>query len=409
MLKRFATVALLAVLLGTVPHPHHPQRATAAFVAAPVPYLPGSTIPLAVDGLEPPYRIAILGPGLLAQSMLHIPDDARGSASIVAASNDGLASHVFTFAPPPDPSEAFIAVATYDDGIIVHRAVPPYAMHAALAIGGAPGDVAIDESGAIGTGSTNGDGGTIAHLSPWSVSAYSGIPSVDEVAFDSLSHALFLTNRDINGLGALTRIAADGTITRRLLGLTAEGLAVDSTRHRVYVANVNDATISIVDADTMVEISRFKAIERVFALALDPSGTRLYAISNQSISSPFAAPGSAVAIDITAAHPYVIAKSAPLSFPVGTIYDPGTNRLFVTDERDDDVYVLDPHTLKSTHAPLPTCETPWKPSIDSGRLYIPCARADQVDIYDTRTLRRMPGAPFSTGGYPLAVAIWHGK
>jgi hypothetical protein len=38
---------------------------------------------------------------------------------------------------------------------------------------------------------------------------------------------------------------------------------------------------------------------------------------------------------------------------------------------------------------------------------VPCAGADAVDAFDTRTLRRAAHAPFATGGYPLAVAVWH--
>ena len=409
MLKRFTALTLLALALGTVPHPHHPRRAAAAFVAASVPYLPGSTIPIEINGINPPYRIAILGPGVLQQNLYHVPNDASGNSSVVASGAAGIAEHVFDFAAPPDPSKPFIAVATYDDGVIIHQADAPFTMNAALAIGGAPGDVAIEDDGLIGTGTTNGDGGTIARLKPWNVISYSGVPGVDEVAFDRSTHALFLTNRDVDGAGALTRITADGTTSRRVLGMTAEGLAVDSAHRRVYVANVNDGTISIVDADSMVELSRFKAIDRVFALALDPSGKRLYAISNQSLSSPFAAPGSAIAIDITAPHPRIVAKSPQLSFPVGVAFDARTNRVFVTDEKDDDVYVLDPHTLARMHDALPTCSTPWKPTIDGDRLYVPCARADRVDVFDTRTLRHLPGAPFATGGYPLAVAVWHGQ
>jgi DNA-binding beta-propeller fold protein YncE len=44
--------------------------------------------------------------------------------------------------------------------------------------------------------------------------------------------------------------------------------------------------------------------------------------------------------------------------------------------------------------------------VADGRLFVPCANADKVDVFDLRTLRRVNGAPFSTGGYPLSVAFW---
>ena len=106
-------------------------------------------------------------------------------------------------------------------------------------------------TGTIATMATDGDSATIASLDPWGVRSFAGVPLGDELAFDPRSNALFITNRDMGGAGALTRIAADGTVSQRVLGLTAEGLAIDSNRERVYVANVNDGTVSMVDAKSM--------------------------------------------------------------------------------------------------------------------------------------------------------------
>ena len=406
-MTRLAAALLLVATLGASAHRFTAERASASFVAAAVPYLPGSVIPIDLNGISSPYDVALVGPGTITRRFYTVPSDASGSASLVASSANGLAQHTFRFAAPPDPARDFIAVACYDDGIVIHDARGPWKMMSALAVGGAPGDVAIDARGAIGTGATNETTATVARLAPWKTETYANVPFTDEVAFDSKTGALFLTNRDINGLGAITRVDAAGSMQRRLLGLTAEGLVVDPVRRRVYVANVNDGTISIVDADSLVEIRRFKAVDRVFALALSPDRSRLYAVSNESLTSPFAAAGTVVAIDVRN-DPVVVARSAPMSFPVGIAIDSTGARLFVTDEHDDDVYVLRASTLSAAHAPLRTCRTPWKPSVDAGNLYVPCARADEVDVFDARTLARVAGAPFATGGYPLSVAVWHG-
>jgi len=406
-LNRLVTALLLVTALGASARTIPVERASGSFVTAGVPYLPGSVIPLDVNGIAPPYDVALIGPGVLNKRFYNVPGDAIGSAALIASGPNGLAQHTFTFAAPPDPARDFIAVASYDDGIIIHDAKAPYGMTAALAVGGAPGDVAIDARGAIGTGATDDVTATIAHLRPWNAAIYDNVPFTDEVAFDGKTGALFLTNRDVNGLGAITRIGADGSHLQRILGVTSEGLAIDSVRRRVYVANVNDGTISIVDADTLEELDRFKAVERVFAIALSADGSHLYAVSNQSLTSPFASAGGVVAFDVRA-KPHVVARSQKLVFPVGIAFDPASKRLFVTDEHDDDVYVLDASTLAQAHVPLRTCRTPWKPTIDDGRLYLPCARANQIDVFDVRSFRRVAGAPFATGGYPISVAVWHG-
>jgi DNA-binding beta-propeller fold protein YncE len=188
-------------------------------------------------------------------------------------------------------------------------------------------------------------------------------------------------------------------------------LAIDDRRKLVYVANVNDGTVAVVDARSMQVVGRIPAVARVFSLALSPDRRVLYGISNQSAGSPFAAPGSAVAIAVDGPKPRVIARSVPLTFPIGAALNPSGTTLFVTDESLDRIYVLDARTLRAKRAAVSTCRTPWKPSVDArtGRLYVPCARANLVDVFDLRSMRRVAGAPFATGGYPLAVTVWHAR
>ncbi|HET9028784.1 MAG TPA: hypothetical protein VFN49_01290 [Candidatus Aquilonibacter sp.] len=400
-------LGLSLLIVGAVPHPPPRSRAVASFGIPATPMLPGSVIPLSIDGLTPPYGIELLGTGHLNASSYVAPERANGPVTLVAANQTAVATRTLVFAPPPAADTAFIAVASYDDGVVIHDAAPPFARRSILGVGGAPADVTIDPQGRIAAGATDGTTAVIATIAPWSVQAVEGVPFSDEAAFDDKTQAAFFTDRDTNGAGAITRVSADGQIRTRVLGLTAEGIAIDSKRRRAYVANTNDGTISIVDLDSMVELDRFAAVSRVFSLALNASGSRLYAVSNQSYTSPFGAAGSVIAIDVAATKPRIVAKSAPLAFPVGLALDQRRNRLFVTDERDDDVYVLSPLTLHAVHAPLPTCRTPWKPLVDRGTLYLPCARANEIDAIDTSTFRRRPGAPFATGGYPLAVAVWH--
>ncbi len=384
--------------------------AVAQFTLPNLPVLPGSTLPLEVSGLQPPFDIAALGPASVTPSYVTVfAHPARRNLTLIAANASGVAMRTLPIAPTPDPSMPFIAVATYDDGVVIHDVEPPFKERAVLGVAGAPADVAIDSSGRIAAAATNASSASIATIAPWKVERYDNIPLVDELAFDEKTGALFLTNRDINGAGALTRITPDGTVTRRVLGQTDEGLAIDRRRGLVYVANVNDGTVSVVDATTLVERRRIRAIDRVFSLALSPRGRRLYAVSNQSVTSPFASPGGVVALDVSGSASRIVARSAPLSFPIGIALDAANKRVFVTDEHDNAVDVLNPATLKAEHAPLHTCRVPWKPLVDRGRLYVPCARSNQVDVFDTRTLQRVPGAPFATGGYPLAVAVWQGS
>ena len=406
------TVSLLFTETGASPHLQVPRLASARIVASALPYLPGSVIPLQIQGTAAPYSFEVLGDANIQGNALWIAQhpDAE-SATVIATADQALAVHRFTVAPPPNANRPFLAVASYDNGVVIHEASAPFNARAVLGVGGAPADVALDTDARLAAGDTSGDTLMLAQIDPWHVTNVSNVPLADELAFDPVSHALFATNRDVSGNGALTRISADGSVSRRVLGITSEGIAIDSTRRRVYVANTNDGTISVVDAETMNELLRFRAIDRVFSLSLSENGKTLYAVSNQSVSSPFAAAGAVVAIDVAARSPHVVAHSLALPFPVGIVSDVSHRRLYVTDEHDNAVHVLDAKTLRKVHVPLNTCRTPWKPALDAegSRLYIPCAQADQIDVFDTQTLRRISGAPFATGGYPLAVAVWHPK
>jgi hypothetical protein len=411
-LKRLLAAFAVLICLAAAQHEPHVQWSVGTIAAAPFPYVPGSVVRVTVDGFSLPYTLSAVGAAWIEGGLVHLAPNASDAstrkATVIAAERGGLARHTFRLAAPPDGREPFIAVASYDDGVIFHQARAPFAPRSALGIGGAAADVAISTDGNVATATTDGETAIVAHLRPWSVQTFSGVPFTDELAFDDRSGALFATDRDVNGAGAITRITPSGAVSRRVLGLTSEGLAVDAARGLVYVANVNDGTVSVVDAATLVERRRFHAVGRVFSLALSRDGSRLYAVSNQSIDSPFAQAGRVVAIDVRGDDARRIARSGPLPFPVGIALDERHHRVYVTDESADTVSVLDARTLAAVHPPLRTCDTPWKPTLDDDRLYIPCARSNEIDVFDATTLERVPGAPFRTGGYPLAVAVWHG-
>ena len=234
-----------------------------------------------------------------------------------------------------------------------------------------------------------------------------GVPLGDELAIDDATRAIFVTDRDLNGNGALTRVAAGGLTSRVVTGQTAEGLAIDRRRRIVYVANVNDGTVRYGTHARCGSSAVSKRWHGFFRSHFHPT-IALVRESIQSAGSPFAAPGSAVEIDLTHPGSRIVARSGALSFPLGAALDAATGTLFVTDESLDVVDVLDSRTLKQKHLPLSTCRTPWKPALDpaAGRLYVPCARDDAVDVFDASSLKRVAGAPFHTGSYPLAVAVW---
>jgi DNA-binding beta-propeller fold protein YncE len=412
---RFAAMAALAALAvaaftASAERPAQTRRAAGQIAVSAWPYLPGSVLPVRVDGIPVPYHMALVGEGSLSDAGTYALSDVAkpGTAMLVAGNAQGIAARTVRIGVPPPANQDLIAVASYDDGLVFHNAAD-FSVLGILAISGAASDAAFDARGRVALTDTQGNALTFAALRPWNVTRVGNVPLGDELAI-AASGDVFVTNRDVAGSGALTRVSPDGKTVTVKTGETAEGLAIDDARHVVYVANANDGTVAAVDSRSMRVTRRFHVVDRVFSLALSADGKMLYAVSNQSTGSPFGAPGAVVAVRVDGTRPRAVARSANLTFPIGIALDGKTGTVLVTDESADVVDVLDAKTLRERRPPVATCRTPWKPTLDDRTqlLYVPCARADSIDVLHARTMRRVAGAPFKTGGYPLAVTLWHG-
>jgi hypothetical protein len=383
----------------------------AATSAATPNYLPGSRVVPTYARVRPPFRLSVVGPGVIESGAYVAPNVVEpATATVIAAGANGVDVADLHIVPAPAPARGLIAVATYDGGIVLHDP-DTFAILGTLATGGAPSDVAIAKDGTIAAPDTSGTSITRIARDPWTVKRVDDVPLGNEIVADDATGAFFISNRDVGGNGALTRVAADGTVTRIVTGATAEGLALDASRGIVYVGNVNDGTVLAVDAVSMKPLRRIPAVPRVFGIALSPDGGTLYAVANQSLQAHMLAKAGYVGAISLGPTPALARRSATIPFPLGVALDSADRRVFVTDEAADAIDVLDATTLRAVHAPLSTCRTPWKPTfvVASGRLYVPCARANRVDVIDGRTLRRVAGAPFATGGYPLGIAVSQGR
>lgn len=399
----FLLAALLAIA-ATAREPHA-RLGTFGIQNGDLPLVAGSRVVLRRSGAPSRTSFELIGGGSLNGNVFTAPAVREPATSDVIASAQGaIASSTFTTVPPPDPRRALIAVAAYNDGIVLHDA-RTFARLGTFAIGGPPGDVAFTRDGTLLAPDT--DGTTLARVTrdPWTPHWIDGVLLGNEVAADPSGGDAFITNRDVGGFGALTRVNAAGEKERVVTGVTAEGLVVDPRRNLVYAGNVNDASIAQVDARTMRVIRKIASVPRSFGIDLDRSGKRLFVVANISPDMRVGS-GYVAAIDVQDGHSRIAARSEGMMFPIGVAADRQNRRLFVTDESANAVYVLSASTLRTVHPPLQTCRTPWRPRIFHGLLYVPCTASNAIDVFNTRTLRRVHGAPFATGGYPLSVAVW---
>jgi DNA-binding beta-propeller fold protein YncE len=403
--RTLLAAAAAIALLGTAERRHIAYTGSFKIAVPAGPFVSGSRINVSSAGVDGPVAFTLLGPGALENGTYVVPSvPAATHAALIGSARGAVALQRVDIVPAPAPNQPLLAVATYDSGVALHDP-RSFRLIGYLPIGGAPGDVTFDSQGRLYAPDTDGDTLAAISRSPWQVRYVHGVDTGNEVAVDPANGDVFVSNRDAGGTGALTRIARDGALSRVKTGDAAEGLAIDAKRGLVYVGNVNGGTASVVDAKSMRVVDTIPSVERTFGIALDAKMQRLFVVSNTSPSMPTHG-GYVAAIDVGARKPHIVRRSARLFFPVGAALDRKHGRLFVTDEARDVVYVLGEKTLGAVHAPLRTCATPWRPLVASGRLFVPCANADKVDVFDLQSLRRVSGAPFATGGYPLSVALW---
>lgn len=401
----FAAAAVIA-LAGTAPRRHLAYTGSFKIDVPAGPFVSGSRLSMNAAGVYGPVSFSVLGPGRMEGGDYVAPLVTRKTnVTLIGSARGAIAVRRVEIVPAPPANEPLLAVATYRNGIALHDP-RTFRLIGYVPIGGAPGDVAFNRAGTILAPDTDGDALAAILRAPWHMRVTHGVALGNEVAVDAASGNVFVSNRDVGGFGALTRISPQGRVTRVKTGDTAEGLAIDAARGLVYVGNVNDDSVAVVDARTMRVIRKIHSVARTFGIALDEKAQRLFVVSNSSPSMPSRS-GYVAAIDLRGKAPRIIMRSKRMVFPIGAALDERRSRLFVTDEAKNAVYVFSTKTLHAVHAPLATCGTPWRPRVANGRLYVPCATADKVDVFDLRSLQRVPGAPFATGGFPLSVALWH--
>src|SRR4029077_869561 len=191
----------------------------------------------------------------------------------------------------------------------------------------------------------------------------------------------------------LDRRAAPKLISTAAAGETPEGGAVGADGRTMYVAAVNGNIVTrlVLNGDgTTKKTGTVSTGTRPFGVAIDARDGLLLVADNDTptLSGARSRPGlEAFSLQAMRRVGTAISTGSPNALPLGAAVDPGSKRLFVTNEGDDDVAVYALPSLRR-EATLHVGRTPWLPAVDVSRhlLYVPNARDDSFDLFDTRTL-----------------------
>ncbi len=145
------------------------------------------------------------------------------------------------------------------------------------------------------------------------------------------------------------------------VGDTPRGIAIDTTRNRVYVANYGSSSLSVIDSSNMV-IQTITGITSANGVAYDPTQNVIWVTNYSSDQvTPVDAASFAVLPPVTVGDG-----------PWGVAYDPVHNYIYVVNSLDNSVTVVDAKTRLVVATPNESFSQPFHVAAnpDTGKVYV---------------------------------------
>ena len=176
------------------------------------------------------------------------------------------------------------------------------------------------------------------------------------------------------------------------MGREPAGLALYAKRARLYVANRESRSVSVIETGSMRAFAEIEVGDGPFALTLDATGERLFVANVRS--------GDISVVDT--GNEAVLTRVRVGGSPYGVAVDRANSRILVTDQHGDKVSVIDADTLEV----IRTIEVGRYPeavlAID-GKGYVANWFSGDLSILDLATGRRI--ATLRLGEGPRSMAF----
>lgn len=183
------------------------------------------------------------------------------------------------------------------------------------------------------------------------------------------------------------------------VGDTPRGLAVDSTRRRVYVANSGSHSVSVIDSDTNTVINTITGLTSANGLALDTLHNVLW-VSNTTANQV-----TPVEINANATSFTVLPAVDTGAGPWGVAYSQIYNMVYVANSLDDTVSVIDA-TAQTVVATLTgSFSRPFHMAASpvTGKVYVTNFNSNSVAVIAGSTVARVVDLYDSAQPYGIAV------
>ena len=347
----------------------------------------------------------------------HAPAVGGDVISIVAATMSGAGSSRIAIVAPPPARAPVAIVACYGDGALDVRKSGGGDSYGRAAVGDALGGIAISSDGTVAlvTDEERVVSVDLKTMNALPSKALSGARFSEAAALRDGLFAVTDANSGPQDAGVFIYRASASTVPELVAsapaGETPEGLAADPAGRTLYVTAVNSnsvARFSVNDNGSLRRTGSARTGTRPFGVALAAHRGLLLIADNDTptLSGRASRPGlEFFALPSMRRIGLPIATGSANALPLGIAVDELADRAFVTNEGDDDVAVYSLRTF-ARQATLRVGRTPWLPAVDRGRhlLYVPDARDDSVDAFDTRSLH-VSAMRAATCAYPIGVGV----
>jgi len=231
------------------------------------------------------------------------------------------------------------------------------------------------------------------------VESITGLPAVAGALVSDERDLVFTSNRGENTVGVVA-VASPHAVTRTAVGVRPNGLAYDARRHRLFVANVGDPavpgsfTVSVVDVATMAMVADVPVPGRTRWAVYDPVAD----VCHVNIADP----PRIVALE--ARDPGAARRSVeiPSAGPHGLDLDVDGRRLFCACDggRLLEVHADRGELLRGADLQGVPDVVFFNPTLQ--HLYVAVGDPGIVEVFDTRTLRRLQTLTTEKGAHTLA-------
>lgn len=207
---------------------------------------------------------------------------------------------------------------------------------------------------------------------------------------------LYVANED-KGTASVLDIAGGVTIAEFDVGGEPEGVTTSPDGRFVYVTSEADNQVSVIDTAANRVLTQFAVGPRPRDTAFTPDSSRAYVTSEN---------GASISVVDTATHTVIqtIQLTGENVRPMGAVVSPDGRRLYVSTGRGGTVVALDTATNEPVGS-VAVGTRPWGLALnpDGTRLYVANGPSNDVSVVDTAMLSLVTNIPVGLSPWGVAV------